>query len=262
MGTDDFETISYERDGRVATLRLERPDRKNALSEQLSNELVAATEDFDDDETASVLVVTGTGDAFSAGADIGELQDRLTAQLDPNSTVEDALTYDPLDLPSQAVAGTSKPVIALIDGFCLGGGIELALACDIRLASERSTFGTPEVSLGKFPGDGGTQRLPREIGTGDAMFLILTGEPISAERARELGIVQAVYPDDTFEADAMDVVDTIADHPIPTLILAKRVVNLADKTELQAGLELEVLLDNLLELTPARREQLAEFLGE
>lgn len=259
--SDGFETIRYER-GRVSTVRLHRPDKHNAIDAQLRDELVTAAEDFDRDEESSVLVIAGSGGSFSAGADIDELRRRRTDQLAEDASVTDALSFEPFRLASRAIDDVRKPVIAMIDGYCLGGGLELALACDVRLAADRAEFGTPEINLGKFPADGGTQRLPRETNQGAAMLMILSGEPIGAERAREYGIVQGVHPHESLEERTMELAETIASHPTPSLILAKRAVSLAGQTELSAGLDLELLLDDLLEVTPERRRKLDEFLDE
>lgn len=260
--SDDFETIRYERDGQVSSIRLDRPEKHNAIDRRLRDELVAAAEDFDQDDGSSVLVIAGSGGSFSAGADINELQQRTRDGLDEDGSVADALSFEPFRLASRAIDEVRKPVIAMIDGHCLGGGLELALACDVRLAAERAEFGTPEINLGKFPADGGTQRLPREANQGAAMLMILSGEPIPAERAREYGIVQRLHPHESLEDRTIELARTIANHPTPALILAKQAVSLADRTELSTGLDLEILLDDFLEVTPERRQKLTEFLDE
>ncbi|MFC7029168.1 enoyl-CoA hydratase/isomerase family protein [Halomicroarcula sp. GCM10025710] len=187
MSTEtEFEYIDFSVENDVTTVRLQRPEKKNAITGAMREELVEAFERFDDG-VGTVLVLTGSGDSFSAGTDINELEDRLP------ETVTEAVTLDQFALPER-IEALDKPTIALLNGLTLGGGFELALACDIRIASEEASLGFPEISIGGFPGEGGTQRLPRETNLGTALLMLLTGEFISAEEAKAHGIVQEVHP--------------------------------------------------------------------
>ena len=183
----EFETLTLAVEGPVALLTVNRPDKLNALNARTFEELSKALDALEADAAVRAVVVTGAGDkAFVAGADISEL-----AGLD-------AAGGKAVALRGQAVFARlerfPKPVVAAVNGFALGGGCELAMACHIRLASTSAQFGQPEVNLGLTPGYGGTQRLPRLVGRGPALELLLTGSRIGAERARELGLVTAVHP--------------------------------------------------------------------
>jgi enoyl-CoA hydratase len=182
----NYETILVEKLGRVAVLTINRPDKLNALAHQVHREGVEALEDLRKDEEIRVVVITGAGEkSFIAGADISEFAGQ-TPVTQRNSFQEKTL-FNSIDT-------FPKPVIAMINGFCLGGGNELALACDIRIASENARFSQPEINLGIICGGGGTQRLARLIGEGRAMEMVLTGEMIDAPTALKFGLVNHVYP--------------------------------------------------------------------
>ena len=165
-----YETLLLDRRGRVAIVTINRPDKRNALNIKTREEGAQLLEELRDDESVGVVVITGAGDkAFIAGADIAEFAGRTATMQRDVMTSRSLFT---------AIDSFPKPVIAMINGYCLGGGCELALACDIRIASENASFGQPEINLGIIPGGGGTQRLTRLVGEGKAMELILTGEII------------------------------------------------------------------------------------
>jgi enoyl-CoA hydratase len=253
-GTDgELEYVDYGVEAGVATLRLERPEKKNAINAPMREEIVAALNRFAGNDDATVLVVRGSGDSFSAGTDIAELEERI-----PDTTTE-AITLEGFALPEE-IEALGKPTIAMIDGIALGGGFELALACDIRIASTEASIGFPEITIGGFPGEGGTQRLPRETNLGTALLLLLTGESISGDRAREYGLVQEVHPPEDIEARTAEIAETIAEKDVPALVLAKLATKLAGRTDLQSGLAVEGLLANVLEATPERRQRLRAFL--
>src|SRR5687767_6154796 len=171
------ETILLEREGRVAILTINRPDKLNALSQQVRDEALALLAELGHDDGVGVIVITGAGDkAFVAGADISEFAGR--GPMEQRQAMRFPRVFD-------VMAGFPKPVIAMINGFCLGGGCELAMSCDIRIASDKARFGQPEINLGIIPGGGGTQRLPRLVGMGNAMRLILSGDMIPAAEAKE-----------------------------------------------------------------------------
>ena len=254
MSDSQYEFVSYRVEDGVATLRLERPEKKNAINEPMRREIEDAIDAFEASD-ATVLVLAGTEDAFSAGTDIGELEERL-----PEDAGE-ALEIEPYDLPER-VAAVDRPTIAMVNGVAAGGGCELALGCDVRIASTDARLGFPEITLGGFPAEGGTQRLPRETNTGTALFYLLTGELVPAERAREDGLVQEVHPPDALEERTREIAATIAEKDRAALVLAKKVATLSGRVDFERGLELEGLLANVLELTPERRARLDEFLEE
>ena len=161
------DTVLLQREGRVAVLTVNRPDKLNALNEEVRVELLAALAEIETDEAVGAVVITGSGEkSFIAGADIGEFAGR--SPFDQRFAMRSPRIFD-------VMASFPKPVIAMINGFCLGGGCELAMSCDLRIASDKARFGQPEINLGLIPGGGGTQRLPRLVGMGHAMRLILTG---------------------------------------------------------------------------------------
>jgi len=190
-----YETLLLERRGRVALVTINRPDKRNALNIKTREEGAALLEELRNDSSVGVVVITGAGDkAFIAGADIGEFAGR-TAMMQREVMMARSLFT--------AIDSFPKPVIAMVNGYCLGGGCELALACDLRIASETASFGQPEINLGIIPGGGGTQRLTRLVGEGKAMELILTGDIIDANAAQAIGLVNMVVPAEHLEAKRM-----------------------------------------------------------
>src|SRR6476659_2354483 len=177
--TQSYETLLLERRDRVAIITINRPDKRNALNIKTREEGAALLDQLRDDDSVGVVVFTGAGDkAFVAGADIGEFAGRTAITQREVMTTRSLFT---------AIDTFPKPVIAMINGYCIGGGCELALACDIRIASQNASFGQPEINLGIIPGGGGTQRLTRLVGEGKAMEMILTGEIIKADTALGIG---------------------------------------------------------------------------
>ncbi len=182
-----FQNVLYEKKGAIAYVTLNRPKVLNALNQAVFAELKAAFEDVRDDAAVRGVILTGTGDkAFAAGADIAEMSTSTGIQAEESTRHAQAVT--------ELIENLGKPVIAAVNGFALGGGCELAMACTIRIAAETAKFGQPEVKLGIMPGAGGTQRLPRLIGKGRALQLILSGEIISAQEAYRIGLVNEVVP--------------------------------------------------------------------
>ena len=227
-----YETILLERRGRVALITINRPEKRNALNIQTRAEGAAILDELRADDSVRVVVFTGAGDkAFIAGADIAEFADRTAiAQRD---VMLDRGLFNSVD-------SFPKPVIAMVNGYCLGGGCELALACDIRIASDKASFGQPEINLGIIPGGGGTQRLTRLVGEGKAMELILTGEIIDAQTAFLLGLVNQVVPADQLEAKTMEIANRIAEKSPIALRLAKEAIKVASRSNLDEGLRREV----------------------
>jgi len=222
-------TVLIERDEPVAVVRLNRPEQLNALSNQLMGELVGALENLDGDEAIRCIVLTGDEKAFSAGADIGELSDATHLELYFGGRID---KWD-------AIRKIRTPIIAAVSGYCLGGGCELAMACDLIVASESAQFGQPETNLGVLPGAGGTQRLTRAIGKSKAMDVILTGRFLSADEAEQAGLVARVVAKGSWLEEAKRIAREIGAKSPVGIRLAKESVNRAFETTLEAGLDSE-----------------------
>jgi enoyl-CoA hydratase len=247
-----YETLLVERRERVAIVTINRPEKRNALNIQTRAEGAAVLDELRDDESIGVVVFTGAGDkAFIAGADIAEFAGRTAL------TQRDVMMGRSL---FTAIDAFPKPVIAMINGYCLGGGNELALACDLRIASETASFGQPEINLGIIPGGGGTQRLTRLVGEGKAMELILTGEIIDAQTALRLGLVNMVVPAADLQGKTMEIANRIADKSPVALRMAKEAVKLAARSNLDEGLRREVDLFALCFSSEDKDEGVKAFL--
>src|SRR2546430_3633353 len=230
--TNSYETIQVERRDRVAIITINRPEKRNALNIQTRAEGAAVLDELRDDDSVKVVIFTGAGDkAFIAGADIAEFAGRTA--LGQRAIMLERGLFNAIDT-------FPKPVIAMVNGYCLGGGCELALACDIRIASETASFGQPEINLGIMPGGGGTQRLTRLVGEGKAMELILTGEIIDARTAFTLGLVNHVVPADQLETKTMDIANRIAEKGPVSVALAKAAIKIASRSNLDEGLRRDV----------------------
>ena len=226
-----YESLLVGIEERVATLTVNRPERRNALSAVVRAELADALAALRDEPEVRVVVITGAGDrAFVAGADITEFAER--------TALEQRQVMGPPRI-FELVAEYPKPVIAMINGLALGGGCELALACDLRIAAESARLGQPEIRLGLIPGGGGTQRLPRLVGAGRALRLILTGEPIDAHEALRMGLVDEVVPDDALRARTLELARAVAGQPPLAVRLAKQAVRAALEQPLASGLAYE-----------------------
>ena len=226
-----YETLLLSIDARVATITINRPDKRNALNATVRREIVDALDALRTNDDVRVVVFTGAGDkAFVAGADIGEFADR--SPVEQRTAMEGRRIFD-------EIAAFPKPTIAMINGYAFGGGCELALACDIRVAARSAKLGQPEIKLGILPGGGGTQRLPRLIGAGRALRMILTGEAISAEQAEQIGLVDEVVDDDALQGAVHALAQQIAAHSPVALRLAKDAVRAAFEAPLTAGLGYE-----------------------
>ena len=247
-----YETLLLERRERVALITINRPDKRNVLNIKTREEGAALLDELKRDDSIRVVVITGAGDkAFIAGADIAEFAGR-TAMMQ-----RDVMTGQSL---FTAMDTFPKPIIAMVNGYCLGGGCELALACDLRIASETASFGQPEINLGIIPGGGGTQRLTRLVGEGKAMELILTGEIIDAKTAFAIGLVNHVFPGDQLEAKTMEIANRIAAKGPIALKLAKEAVKIASRSLLDEGLRREVDLFALCFSTDDKDEGVNAFL--
>jgi enoyl-CoA hydratase/carnithine racemase len=237
-------------DDHVALCRLNRPDARNALSPELMEELATEVERFDADPQIRVVVIAGSDEVFAAGADIKALRER---------TFEESLRH-PAAAFWRRLATRRTPLIAAVSGFALGGGCELALLCDLIVASESAEFGQPEITLGIIPGGGGTQRLARVIGKYRAMELVLTGRRIDADEAARLGLVNMVAGQDEWLEQAVALAQRIARRPPIAARLAKQAVLAAEETTLSAGLEQERRLYELSMATEDRIEGMDAFL--
>ncbi len=226
-----YETLLVTVEDGVATIVINRPDKRNALNAAVRSELVTALDALRSDDSARVIVLTGAGDrAFVAGADIAEFAERTPVE--QRAVMEGRRVFD-------EVAGCPKPTIAMINGYAFGGGCELALACDMRIAARSAKLGQPEIRLGILPGGGGTQRLPRLVGAGHALRMILSGEPVTAEEAARIGLVDQVVEDAELRETVGALARTIAAHSPLALRLAKDAVRTALEAPLSAGLAYE-----------------------
>lgn len=248
----DEPLVLVERDEarRVALVRLNRPKQLNALNGPTMDALCEALEKLDRDEAVRVIVVTGSERAFVAGADIGEMAGASPIDLLRTNRIAQ---WD-------RVRKITKPVIAAVAGWCLGGGCELAMALDIIIAAESARFGQPEIKIGVMPGAGGTQRLPRAIGKSKAMEMILTGEPITAAEAERIGLVSRVVTDELLVEDALALAAEIATRAPLALRLAKESVNAAFEMGLTDGLAHERRLFYLLFSSDDQKEGMTAFL--
>jgi enoyl-CoA hydratase len=230
-----YETIRVERDEAIAVVTLDRPTVLNALNVLMIRELGDAFAALETDAAIRAIVLTGAGDrAFAAGADIGELSAL------PNAVAAVALVHRGQALTLQ-IERMRTPVIAAVNGFALGGGCELAMACDIRIASEKARFGQPEVNLGLLPGYGGTQRTARLLGRGMAMYLCLSGEMIDAAEANRIGLVEFTVPPTDLLAEAKRIAAIIASRAPLAVAAAKRAIDDGAELSVAAALELEAL---------------------
>jgi enoyl-CoA hydratase len=248
-----LETVTYEKKGTIAYVTMNRPKVLNALNKTALSDLKAAFEDARDDSSVHGVIITGAGDkSFIAGADINEVATDTPVQAEEKTQRGHAL----MDL----IENLGKPVIAAVNGFALGGGCETALACTIRLAAESAKFGLPEVRLGIIPGYGGTQRLPRLVGKGVALQLILTGSVIDAKEAYRIGLVNEVVPSAELIVRAEAILNQIGANAPLSVKFALEAVNKGSETSLSQGLLLESTLLALCTSTEDKKEGTSAFL--
>lgn len=228
----DYKNFLVEIDDRIAIVTFNRPKSLNALSKEVLNEFHDLLKNLNANESVRVIILTGAGDrAFVAGADIRELKQMNSADALAYSTLgQDCFSY---------IEKMNKIVIAAVNGFALGGGSELALACDFIFASEKAQFGLPEVTLGVMPGFAGTQRLPKAVGIRMARELIYSGERIDAKRALEIGLVNRVFPADTLISETKKVAQKISANSFPAVLSSKRAINNGHEIDLERGCKLE-----------------------
>ena len=227
----DYKIINVDSSEQIATLTINRPEALNALNSLFFKELDLRLDEISSREDIQIVVITGEGKAFVAGADITEMARMNPEQAKEFSRVGQA-AFRKLEL-------LEKPVIAAVNGFALGGGCELALACDIRIASSKAKFGQPEVNLGLIPGYAGTQRLPRLIGLGNALFLLFSGDTITAEQARQMGLVQQVVEPESLMPTVRELAAKIASKGPRAIKLVKQVARKGLLMDFESGCQLE-----------------------
>ena len=245
-----YANILTETRGRVGLVTLHRPKQLNALNDALMTELGEALLEFDADENIGAIVLTGDDKAFAAGADIGAMA---------SWSYMDVYKTDYITRNWEALKRTRKPVIAAVAGFALGGGCEIALACDIVIAADTAKFGQPEIKIGVMPGAGGTQRLPRVIGKAKAMDMILTARMMDAQEAERAGLVSRVVPAAKLLDEALAVANAICEFSGPSVMMAKEAVNRAYETPLAEGILFERRMFHSLFATEDQKEGMRAF---
>lgn len=245
-----YQNILITKEGPIGIAQLNRPKVLNALNSETMIELVNAFEEFDKDQSVNVIILTGGQDVFAAGADLKEMAQATPVDLVLGRRFE---LWD-------RIRKISKPIIAAVSGYCLGGGNELAMNCDIIIASETATFGQPEVNVGIMPGAGGTQRLTRAVGKYRSMEMILTGKSISAEEALRIGLVNKIVPVESLMDEAKKIASEIASKPPISVRAAKEAIVRAQDTTLEVGLEFERRAFYLLFATEDGKEGMKAFL--
>jgi enoyl-CoA hydratase len=249
-----YKNLLIDREDNVAVLTINRPEKYNALNDEVVAELSAAMDELAADDEVRAVIVTGAGDkAFVSGADIGMLQ----GLKGPHEAIANSRRGQAMTLK---VENLRKPVIAALNGYALGGGLELAMACDIRLASETARVGQPEINLGISPGYGGTQRLSRLVGKGMAKLMIFTGDMIDAQEALRIGLVQKVVPQAELLGEAKGLAAKLAAKPPLTLSACKEAINLGLEVDLERGLATESLEFGALSATEDYHEGTSAFL--
>ncbi|NLB53513.1 MAG: enoyl-CoA hydratase/isomerase family protein [Syntrophomonadaceae bacterium] len=248
----NFETISFQQTDKIGIIKINRPEAKNALNEQLFRELNQLLDSIKENDNIRVLILTGGEKVFAAGADIKHM-----ASLYPMEA-EEFITL--INSASDKIAGLNKPTIAAIAGYCLGGGLELALACDILIASQGSKMGQPEINVGIIPGGGGTQRLIRLIGSGWGKRLIMTGEIIDANHALQLGLITEITEPDLLMSRAKELAVNLQNKSSVALRAAKRCIEHGQNVELASGLEFEQKMWALLFSTNDQKEGMEAFI--
>ena len=241
------------KEGAIATVQLDRPQKKNALNSELMREMKEALREIEGDTSLKVVIVTGGEEIFCAGADIGEIKDCTTAPAAYRHSREFQILFDQIE-------GLPKPVIAAVSGYALGGGFELTLACDFRIASETARFGLPEIKIGAFPAGGGTQRLPRLIGAAKAKEMIFTGDPIGADEAQSLGLVMKIVPKERLMEEAKSFASKLAGLPHLAVKASKKLINNGLEMDLPSALEMEARCLGTLTVTHDLLEGSTAFL--
>lgn len=252
----DYKSIIYQKENGIAVITFNRPDKRNALNEEMMNEIDAALYAAEKDGEIFSIILTGGSKYFISGTDMDFL-------LGQNDTLTPQIMYE-LHYKTQGVyrhlSVITKPAIAAIGGYAFGGGLELALCCDFRIAAENARMGTPEIKLGIVPGAGGTQRLTRMIGITKAKELVMTGEPVSANEAYQLGMINKVVPDENLLKESIEFAGKFRNLPSFAVSIAKSVIDNGINMGLREGLELERFGFSMLYSTEDQEEGLKAFL--
>lgn len=246
--------VSKSEDG-IATVKINRPDKLNAMNIEVAKELISVFQDLDKDEKVKVIVLTGEGDkAFSAGADISYMSTISPLESEEYAKLGHQLTY--------TVENVSKPTIAAINGYALGGGCELALSCDIRIVADNAKLGQPEVTIGICPGWGGTQRLPRLVGLAKAKEIIFTGKPISAQEAKEIGLANKVVELSKLAEEANNMAQTVGKNSAMAVRMSKTAINKGRNSDIDTALSVELYTWSLCFSHPDRKERMTAFVNK
>jgi enoyl-CoA hydratase len=247
-----MKTLEYRVEGKVGVITLNRPERMNVIGNDFLNDLDTVLTDIEMDDDLGALIITGAGKIFAAGADIKEIRsiDGVVSAHKFVARVQQCFNR---------IEAMGKPVIAAVNGLALGGGCELALVCDIRVAAENATFGLPEIKLGVLPGAGGTQRMPRLVGVGRAKELLYSGESIDAHEAFRIGLVNKVVADDSLMETALEMAGRLAARPPVALRLIKSAVNRGINMDLKSSLEYESRCFEMLFTTRDQKEGMQAF---
>ena len=246
-----YKSVNYERREQIVWLTLNRPSVGNTINLQMATEIRDACCEINRDENVRVALITGAGESFCSGADLNELA---------SFTADELIKANPASLACRALASVNCPVIAVINGNAMGAGLELALSCDIRIASEDARLGFPETSYGLIPGGGGTQRLPRIVGKGKATEMILTAEPVDAAEAYRIGLITRVVTGKKLFEEAEAIAKRLISRAPIAVRYAKEAVNKGMDMTLEQGLRLEADLSFLLQTTEDRTEGIKAFL--
>ncbi|MBS4534671.1 short-chain-enoyl-CoA hydratase [Clostridium sp. D2Q-14] len=247
----DFNSLTLQREGSIAILKINRPKALNALNTEVLLELDKAIEDLKFDEDVDVIVLSGEGKAFVAGADILEMKDK---------NANEARVFAEIGISVfRKIETMEKPVIAAVNGFALGGGCELSMACDMRIASEKAKFGQPEVGLGIIPGFSGTQRLSRLVGTAKAKELIFTADTINAKEAERIGLVNKVVAPEDLMNEAIDLAEKISSKAQIAIRHSKMAINRGIETDIETGMEIEKDLFALCFASEDQKEGMTAF---
>ena len=239
----------------IATVKINRPDKYNAMNTEVAKELITVFNDLDKDEAVKVIIITGEGDkAFSAGADIAYMSTITPIESERYAKTGHLLTF--------TVENCSKPTIAAVNGFALGGGCELALACDMRIAADTAKMGQPEVTIGVCPGWGGTQRLQRIVGIAKAKELIYTGRQVKADEAKEIGLVNQVVELSKLAEEANNMAKLIAQNSSMAVRMSKIAINKGGNSDIDTGLALELYTWGLCFTHPDRIERMTAFVNK
>ena len=246
--------VEFEQRGAIGVITMNRPEALNALNDQVLKDLDAVLDQAQSNEEVLVLILTGAGRSFVAGADISQMKDFTPVEAKQFGMYGNGVFLKLENFP--------KPVIAAVNGFALGGGCELAMACDIRLASEKAKFGQPEVGLGITPGFGGTQRLARIVGVSNAMELILTAKNVNAQQAKEIGLVSHVYPPEELMDKAMELAQAIAANAQVAVRQSKAAIRRGQQTDIYTGTSYEAEAFAVCFATEDQKDAMTAFVNK